>query len=407
MLLIKYSIYRAYHLALKLASTLLPIPSPQVFLAHQIDEWVAAIKNDASQAEPSVLLITDKGIASLGLHQTLVAKLAGFGIKVSIFDEMPSDPDFAAIELATNAFKRANAEAIIALGGGSVIDGAKLVAVKLAKPNKSLGQLQGLFKVRKRLVPITAIPTTAGTGAETTLAAVVTDKIKQRKLAIVDLCMVPKYTLLLPELTCKLPHYLTHTTAMDALTHALEAYVSVNATAKTDALALVAAKSIMLNLEQVLADGNNVALREQLLIASHNAGKAFTRTSVGYVHAIAHQLGAKCHVPHGEANAVLLTKILAFYGDTINSRLANLQRYIFAEEGAEHSETELAARFMENLTNLVKLGNLPSSYSVINEQKLAQIVRDALAEAHPDYPVPKFMNKDECEHIVRSLMVPA
>ena len=104
---------------------------------------------------------------------------------------------------------------------------------------------------------------------------------------------------------------------------------------------------------------------------------------------------------------MLLTKVLAFYGDTINSRLANLQRYIFAEDSAEHSETELAARFMETLTNLVKLGNLPSSYSAINEQKLAQIVKDALAEAHPDYPVPKFMNKDECEHIVRSLMAPA
>lgn len=403
MLSIKQGFYRAYHFALKLASVLLPIRSPEVFYSHQLNEWIKAfIKHDPHKTA-SVLLITDKGIAALNLHQALVAQLTQHGVRVTVFDAMPSDPDFAAIDLATQAFQNAHANAIIALGGGSVIDGAKLVAVKLAKPRKTLAQLHGLFKVRKNLVPITAIPTTAGTGAETTLAAVVTDPIKQQKLAIVDLCMVPKYTLLLPELTCKLPHYLTHTTAMDALTHALEAYLSVNATDKTNELALDAAKTIMLNLENVLHDGSNIALREQLLIASHNAGKAFTRTSVGYVHAIAHQLGAKCHVPHGEANAVLLTHVLHFYGATISSKLAQLQHHIYGDERTLASNDELAHRFMKNLTYLVNLGKLPTHYKALNESLVSEIVSGALREAHPDYPVPKFMSPADCEKIVRKL----
>ena len=196
------------------------------------------------------------------------------------------------------------------------MDCGKLVGARSARPDKTTLQLKGLFKIRRKLPPIYAIPTTAGTGSETTVAAVVFDPVAKQKFAVTDLCLCPKAAVLIPKLTYDLPPQITANSGMDALTHAIEAYIGIIGTNFTHQKSMDACGLIFANLLPAYQHGQNHQYRENMLLASFYAGEAFTRASVGYVHAIAHSLGGRYGTAHGLANAIILPKVLRWYGHT-------------------------------------------------------------------------------------------
>ena len=365
--------YRTYHLGLRVALKIYPIPRPRCFNANGINTWLDALDEKRIQ---KVLIVTDQGISKLGLHCTIINALKSHGISTIVFDQIKPDPDVDDIEAGYRVYHQNKCQAIVAIGGGSVMDGGKLIGIRVAKPEKSLVQMQGLFRVMRRLPLLTAIPTTAGTGSETTVAAVVSDKKNQHKFAIADYCLVPKYTLLLPKLTQGLPLHLTATTAMDALTHAIEAYIGINGTRFTNRQALKACKLIFGNLPKIHLNQTDLDARENLLKASFFAGEAFTRTSVGYVHAIAHQLGAKYHIAHGLANAVLLDIVLEEYGDIVTTKLAEIADYCGFDtiNNKNNKNNEEKAEFLLNhIRALKKRFEIPASISEIKESDLQDL----------------------------------
>ena len=305
---------RIYQGVFRLMLPLLPYREPKIL---KTNEEVASLLK--AKGKQSVLLVTDKGIRRLGLTKKLEEELASAGVGLSIFDDVVPNPTTQNVSDCVKAYKEGGCQAIIALGGGSVMDCAKAAGAMVAKPKKSLKQMKGVLKVRKKIPLLIAVPTTAGTGSETTLAAVITDSETRHKYAINDFPLIPRYALLDANLTVGLPKHITSTTGMDALTHAIEAYIGRSTTKHTRQCALDAVKMIFENILKAYNNGSNLQARENMLLASYKAGVAFTQSYVGYVHAIAHTLGGEYNVAHGLANAVILPYVLKGYGRKINS----------------------------------------------------------------------------------------
>ena len=293
-------------------------------------------------------------------------------------------------------------EGVIAFGGGSSMDCAKVAAARVVRPGKSIPQMRGLLKVSKKLPPFFAVPTTAGTGSETTLAAVVSNPKTHEKYAINDPVLRPKYAVLDPELTVGLPPHITSTTGMDALTHAVEAYIGKSNTKSTRDYAEKATQMIFENLETAYNDGKNIEARNNMLLASFYAGMAFTRAYVGYVHAIAHNLGGMYGVPHGLANAIILPVVLEAYGSSAYKPLAKLADLV-GIVGA--SEADKAEKFIEEIRQMNKRMNIPTGFTQIQEKDIDTIVSRAIKEAHPLYPTPAIFTREKLTDIVRSLML--
>jgi len=244
------------------------------------------------------LLVTDKGLVKVGIAARVVEVLAKAEIPHVVFSEVEPNPSVNTVNAIQRLYLAEGCDGIIALGGGSPMDAAKGAAARVVRPRKSVNKLGGLLKVLGRLPPFIAIPTTAGTGSETTIAALITDTETHHKYAIMDLSLIPRYAILDPELTMGLPPSITATTGMDALTHAVEAYLCwTYSTGESTRFALDAVKIIFANLETVYADGNNVEARQAMLLASYKAGFAFTRAGVGNIHAIAHTMGGLYTLP--------------------------------------------------------------------------------------------------------------
>ncbi len=271
-----------------------------------------------------VLLVTDKGITSLGLTAPLLDALEKAGITCQVYDDTVPNPTIDNIEDALKMYKSQRCQAIIAFGGGSPMDCAKGVSARVARPNMTIPQMRGLLKVMKKTPMLIAVPTTAGTGSETTIAAVISDPRTHEKYAVNDFHLVPSYAVLDPLITINLPPHITATTGMDALTHAVEAYVGRSNTEETRQAARKAVKLIHENLYTAYSEGGNLTARSNMLKAAFFAGIAFTKAYVGYVHAIAHTLGGYYRVPHGLANAVILPYVLEYYGDTAHRPLSEL-----------------------------------------------------------------------------------
>ena len=296
-----------------------------------------------------------------------------------------------------------NCEGIIAFGGGSPMDCAKAAAARVVKPKKSVRKMRGYLKVNKKLPPFFAVPTTAGTGSETTVAAVVTDPETHEKNAISDPCLRPKYAVLDPALTVGLPPHITSTTGMDALTHAVEAYIGKSNVKSTIRYAEEATKLIHDNLEKAYNNGKDIEARNNMLKASFYAGSAFTRAFVGYVHAIAHNLGGLYNTPHGLANAVILPYVLDWYGPAAYKKLAKLADLIGITK-EEMTNKEKAKAFIAEIRRMNKAMNIPDKFGFIREEDMNILVKRALKEGNPGYPVPKIMNEQECEKVIRSFM---
>ena len=318
------------------------------------------------------------------------------------FHSVTANPKIETVEQIVNQFRAEGCDSMVAIGGGSPMDAAKAAAARLARPRRSVGQLKGLLKVRKKIVPFAAVPTTAGTGSETTIAAVVTDEA-HHKYAVSDLCLIPRWAILDPELTVSLPASVTAETGLDALTHAVEAYTNVlYNTGETRRLARQAVQAIFAYLPRACAHGEDLRARQELLTASFRAGFAFTRASVGNVHAIAHTLGGLYDVPHGRANAVLLPVVLEEYGPAAHKRLAELADVVgLCPRGtrAEKAQAFIAAIYAMNR----QLG-IPEGFSCIREEDLPQMAAWAGAEANPVYPVPVIFDRERFIRVIRKVM---
>ena len=335
----------------------------------------------------SVLLVTGKNVSRMGLHNPLLKALEDVDISVAIYNETVPDPTIDNVEAALQLYKSENCSAIIALGGGSPMDCAKIVGARMARPNKTVSQMRGVFKVMRKIPLFVAIPTTSGTGSETTIAAVVTDSVTQEKYAVSDLALIPHYTILDPKLTIGMPPHITAFTGMDALCHAVEAYIGHNNTPQTRKDALQATKLIFENLYPAYCDGENLMARINMQMAAYQAGKAFTRAYVGYVHAIGHALGARYGIPHGFAMAVILPHVLELYGKVAHKRLSEMA--VFTGIGHHNDSKENNAnKLIETIKKLNIAMKIPNVIEVLKVEDIPELAKTALKEANPLYPVP-------------------
>ncbi|NMP37728.1 MAG: iron-containing alcohol dehydrogenase [Clostridiales bacterium] len=356
-----------------------------------------------SKGVKKVLVVTDKGLMALHLLDGLFESLGAAGIDYTLYDGTQPNPTIDNIEDAYKSYKDTGCQGVIAVGGGSSMDCAKVAAARAVRPNKSVTKMRGVLKIRKKLPPFFAVPTTAGTGSETTIAAVITNPKTHEKYPINDPVLRPSYAVLDPELTLGLPPHITSTTGMDALTHAVEAYIGQSNTKDTEEKAKLATKMIFANIEKVYNDGKDIQAREQMLLASYYAGVAFTRAYVGYVHAIAHNLGGLYNVPHGLANAIILPYVLEYYGDSAQQRLSELADVAGITQPGQSAQ-EKAKLFIEAIKTLNRNMNIPDGFEQIKQEDIPTLVKRALKEGNPLYPVPKLMDENDCEAVIRRLM---
>jgi len=382
---------RIYQFVLKHSSKLLPWRQPVI-----IDKVAPILK---SHNTLSVLLVTDYNIYNLGLTKPLEKELDTSNINYTIYQRTVQNPSIENVEEALALYNKNDCTAIIAIGGGSPIDCAKAVGARITHPKKQIIKMAGVFKVRKKLPLLIAIPTTAGTGSETTLAAVITDSTSHRKFAINDLSLIPHYTVLDPELTVSLPKSITAQTGMDALTHAIEAYIGRSNTKQTIKDAETAFRLIKDNLFLAYENGNDIAARKDMLLASYYAGRAFTRAYVGNVHAIAHTLSGFYQVPHGFANAVLLPVVLEYYlakrKKAISKKLGNIAKIIGAGDDA--------GSLVIYIQRLNAKMNIPKTIQGIKDEDLPEMIKNAMKEANPLYPVPEIFSKTDFRNILMAV----
>ncbi len=350
----------------------------------------------------TVLIVSDHFVSSMEQMEKLRWELDSCGIRSILFSRTMPNPTVHVVEEALRWYRECSCDSLIAFGGGSVMDTAKAVAARVVKPDKSLEQLKGVQKIWRDMPPLYVVPTTAGTGSEATIAAVITDSDKQIKYHIDDTHLVPRVAVLDPLVTLGLPAPLTATTGMDALTHAIESYINRLRTPETRRMGREAVALIFRNLPQAYENGNDVQAREQMLKASHYAGIAFTRAYVGYVHAIAHALGGKYDFAHGLANAVILPYVLEYYGRCIDHRLAELcaltDRYC-----PELDEHQNASRFIAAIRELNRSMRIPEKLEGIRDEDIDDLVEHAFKEAHPLYPVPRILGREDLRNLFNQI----
>ena len=389
---------RSYQFLFKLAIPLLPYRQPKIL--NSMDEISNVIKeNNCSHP----LIVTGKSSVRLKLVENLENTLHNAELDCSVFSDTVPNPTTDNVNQAVKIYKENNCDCIIGLGGGSAMDCAKAIGAQIVLPNKPLSKMKGVLKIRKRLPLLIAIPTTAGTGSETTVASVIVDSQTRHKYAISDFCLIPDYAVLDEKLTVTLPSKLTATTGMDAFTHAIESYIGKSCTNETKKLSEEAIKLIFENLPIAYNEPNNLQARKNMLIASYKAGCAFTVSYVGYVHAIAHSLGGKYDIGHGLANAVILPYVLNSYGDTITNKLAKLSHICnFCSETT--SNKEATKIFLEKLTQLERQLNIPTHIAELKQEDIETLAKQADKEANPLYPVPLLMDNKELKKIYKQLL---
>ena len=346
----------------------------------------------------SVLIVTDKGIVNAGLLDNLLKPLDEKNIRYVVYDKTVPNPTISNIEEARQVYLDNNLESIIALGGGSSLDLAKITGARVVKPKQKVQKMRGVMKILKRIPLLIAIPTTSGTGSEVTIAAVITDDKTHHKYPISDFCLIPRYAVLDYRNTLKLPPHITSTTGMDALTHAVEAYISKTRTKETKKMSLEAIKLIKENLKECYINPSNEEARKNMLYASHYAGIAFTKAYIGYVHALAHTLGGKYGVPHGLANAVILPICLEEYGEAIYKKTYEMA--VYAGIASKEDSYQVATKkFISWVYEMNKDMNIPLSLKEIKDEDLEELATNANKEGNPLYPVPVLWDKKQLKEM--------
>ena len=382
---------RIFQTVFRAALPFLPYREPEIF------ESVLSLEGLFERlGAKSVLLVTDGVLREMGVTSSLEELLKAKKIKCAVYDKTRANPTVENVEEARALYVKEGCECLIAFGGGSSMDCAKAVGARIAYPKKSLNRLKGVLRVWRKIPPLVAIPTTAGTGSEVTLAAVVTDSATQHKYALMDFTLIPRYAVLDPSVTFSLPPHLTATTGMDALTHAVEAYIGRSTSKETRRHALTATALIFENIEKAYANGQDCKARANMLKAAYLAGIAFSKSYVGYIHAVAHSLGGQYNVPHGLANSVLMPIVLKAYGKKAEKKLHKLG--IAAGVAAESdSHEDGAKKFIQAVEALNRRMQIPERLKGIREEDIPQMAKHADKEANPLYPVPVLMNAKELE----------
>lgn len=380
---------RSVQAVLRAALPVLPYREPQVF--HSCGELSTVFQKENIRR---VLIVTDAGIVRSGIAAQLEAVLDEDDISYAVYDQTRPNPTVVNVEQALSLYRRYRCQALIAIGGGSSMDCAKAVGARLARPGTPLGKLKGTLRILRPLPTLIAIPTTAGTGSETTLAAVITDTQAQHKYVMNDFVLIPKYAVLDARLTLSLPPHLTATTGMDALTHAVEAYIGRSTTRQTRQEALEATRLVFANVERAYRNGKDYEARSNMLTAAYRAGIAFSRSYVGYVHAVAHSLGGQYNIPHGLANAVLLPYVLESYGSCIHRKLHDLA-VAAGIASPQDEDAGAAAKFIRAIRQLNARMGIPETLEGIRPEDIPVMAAHAEKEANPLYPVPRLMTREE------------
>ncbi len=391
MFFIKAAYCRVFQTAFRVALPILPYREPEMI--HSCAELGTVLKKENIK---SVLIVTDKGIVNTGLVLFLEKVLKENNIGYKIYDKTQPNPTVHNVEEAFAVYRENHCNCLLAVGGGSSMDCAKAVGAKVVYPKKTVGQMKGILRVLRKLPILIAVPTTAGTGSEVTLASIITDSEKHHKYALMSFPLIPRYAVLDASLTYSLPPHLTATTGMDALTHAVEAYIGRSTTKETRKLALEATKLIFENIQLAYEDGNNHIARENMLHAAYKAGIAFSKSYVGYIHAIAHSLGGQYGTPHGLANAIIMPYVLQGYGESVYKKLHELGIAAGVCE-SEESHKEGAKKFIDAVRKLNKKMGIPDKIEGIKKEDISIMAKHAEKEANPLYPVPKLMTQKELE----------
>lgn len=390
-----YKMYcRTFQAVLKQLIKFMPWRKPELL---QFENGAAGLASFVkSKGIEKVLVVTDGNLMKLGLCAPMLEAMEKEGVKAAVYDKVVANPTIDNVEAALALYNESGAQGIIAFGGGSPMDCAKGVGARVARPKKSIPKMKGILKVVKKMPPFFAIPTTSGTGSETTLAAVITDTTNPEhhlKYAIQDFPLIPHYAVLDPSLTAGLPQKVTSTTGMDALCHAIEAYIGNSNTKETRQKAEEAVKLIFTYLKRAYDDGKDMEARKNMQTAAFDAGVAFTRAYVGNVHAMGHAMGAKYNTPHGLAMAVILPHMLDFYGEKIYKKLAKLADVV-GITGAD--EAEKAKAFIKAVKDMNAYMHIPENFGgIIKKEDAVDMSEAAYKEANPLYPVPVMMGKED------------
>ncbi len=382
----------------RIMSRFLPDRVPVTFVG---DDAVRELSGSiADMGIEKVLIVTDAMLVDVGIVDRVTKSLGEAGVSSSVYSGVEPDPTVDHVEAGLAQLERDACDGVVAVGGGSPMDASKMIAA-MATNGRPLDKLEGMLKVKRNTLPLFAVPTTAGTGSEATVAAVVSDPRTHAKKFYLDPKLMPSMAALDPGLMTGLPAPVTAATGMDALTHAVESFVAETSNEQTEAYAKIAVRLVFANLPKAYENGEDLAARKAMALASYYAGIAFTRTSVGYVHAIAHNFGALYRTPHGLANAIALPHVLEFSKNDATPQLARLAELIGHSEG---SDAEKAGRFIEAVRDLMAQVGIPYTLQALRPDDIPAIAKRACAEAFLNYPVPRYMPQGECELLLRKIL---
>ena len=386
---------RTYQAAFRAAIPVMPYREPKI-----LDSTDKIADLCVEKGIKSIVVVTDSVLSSLGLTNSTIEACEKAGVKALLYDKTVPNPTIDNVEEVRELYLANNCEALVGFGGGSSMDCAKGAAARIAKPNQPVQKMAGVLKVHAKIPLLIAVPTTAGTGSEVTVAAVITDAKTHHKFPVNDFCLIPQYAVHDYRLTTGLPKHITSTTGMDALTHAVEAYIGRSTTRYTRLMAQEAVTLVKRYLKRAYDDGNDAEARQNMLHAAYCAGIAFTQSYVGYVHGLAHALGGQYGTPHGLANAVILPHMLRAYGETCHAPLSKLAKLNgIAPESV--SDAYAAQAFIDWVDEMNASMNIPKYIEGIQERDIPQLAINADAESNPLYPVPMLMDMDDLAHMFR------
>lgn len=355
------------------------------------------------------LLVTDKGMTQLGVTASIVQLMQGAGMQCAVYDETVPNPTDKNVSDGLAQYAANGCDCIVTLGGGSAHDCGKGIGI-VATNGGTIHQYEGVNKARVAMPPFLAVNTTAGTASEMTRFCIITDTARKVKMALVDWRVTPNIALDDPELMVGMPPSLTAATGLDALTHAVEAYVSTGATHMTDANAEKAIKLISKYLRRAVGNGRNLEAREAMCYAQYQAGMAFNNAGLGYVHAMAHQLGGYLNLPHGECNAILLPHVCEFNMLAAMDRFAEMAEF-FGVQSSARTQREAAGNVIQAIRDLMQDVNIPASLTML-AKKYGKTVNPADFEVMAESAMkdacavtnPRGMRKEDIIAIYRKIL---
>ena len=382
---------RIYQTCFHLALPLLPYREP-ICLGSVAE--ISSVMQEKGIKKP--LLVTDSFLRKFGATKELEDSLKEAGISYAVYDETRANPTVENAEAAKQVYLQSQCDSLIAFGGGSAMDCAKAVGALVKYPKRSLNQIRGDLKIWRKLPPFFAVPTTAGTGSEVTVTAVITDEEKKYKYTMNAFPLISHYVVMDAKVTYTLPKHLTSTTGMDAMTHAIEAYIGRSTSKETRRLCKEAVKLVLENVQTAYHEPTNNEARKNMLLAAYKAGIAFSKSYVGYIHAVAHSLGGQYNVPHGLANSVLLPIFLEEYGSAIHKKLYELACFA-GIANKEDSYQAGARKLIDKIKELNQNMQIPKTLSGILPEDIPTMAKHAHKEGNPLYPVPILWNAKELE----------